>query len=386
MNLGDLFVPYDLEEVKGRIEYYVQHGWVRRQFHDTAPLAILNYTEKTTFDKRWDDITLTCRGLIYNTETFEVVARPFPKFFNHNEEAAPKFDLDEVVYVTDKMDGSLGILYSYEKVKWNGGAMTPIRYWEIATRGSFHSPQALEASDMLFDLYPEFDPPLGYTMLFEIIYPTNRIVLDYGDRRELVLLGGVDMVSGEIDTPNAARRRTGWTGPIAASLGRCTFRQALEAPPRPNSEGIVVIAENDDRMVKIKQEDYIHLHRIITGLNARSVWQHMGDNDYTTDGLKENLPEEFWPWVDEVADILITHEADLWNAIEDDYFKRVVVGGDRGQQARAFADSEYKPYLFAYLDEDYDRVHRAIWKKLRPEADWSPYNGGRDEVAESGTK
>jgi RNA ligase len=61
-------------------------GYVSRRFHPEFPeLAILNYTEKTAYEGKWNEVTLKSRGLIYNTDTFEVLARPFKKFFNYGQ-------------------------------------------------------------------------------------------------------------------------------------------------------------------------------------------------------------------------------------------------------------------------------------------------------------
>jgi hypothetical protein len=79
------------------------------QTHPTLPLFIHNYSEKTQFDKRWDEVTMSCRGLILDNNG-DVIARPWKKFFNYGE---GRLKIDDVmpVEVTDKMDGSLGILY-----------------------------------------------------------------------------------------------------------------------------------------------------------------------------------------------------------------------------------------------------------------------------------
>ena len=64
----------------------------------------------------------------------------------------------------------------------------------LATRGSFSSDQALVGTDILHEQYLqqgyEFDP--RYTYLFEILYPENRIVVDYRGLRDIVLLAVLD--------------------------------------------------------------------------------------------------------------------------------------------------------------------------------------------------
>src|SRR5690242_15452026 len=83
-------------------------GYLTMRPHPTANLAIWNYTPRCQFERYWTPEMLMCRGLI-TTPDGEIVARPFPKFFNLDEHQG---DLPlEPFTVTAKMDGSLGILY-----------------------------------------------------------------------------------------------------------------------------------------------------------------------------------------------------------------------------------------------------------------------------------
>lgn len=353
---------------EAELQDYITGGWIRAQDHPDKPLRILNYTEKTTFAKKWDSVTLACRGLIYNTETGELVARPFPKFFNHNEELAPVFGPNESVVVNDKMDGSLGILYSYPRTKWNGGNPITFPEYEIATRGSFRSEQAVEATEMLEELYPEFEPFLGYTYLFEIIYPENRIVCNYGDRRELVLLGAVRMTTGNVMSPGYVKLAHDWPGPIAQEFHKAeTFLDALKMPPREGAEGIVVRGSRG-RMVKIKQESYVKLHRLVTGLTERTVWEYLSSSNNLEEML-EPLPEEFHPWVRAVAERLNSETQDRLDEARSEYryiLSQLAAGFSRGEFARLASKSSQRSALFFLLDEDEGRARDLIWKGLKP--------------------
>ena len=77
----------------------------------------------------------------------------------------------------EKLDGSMGVLY-----------IMPDGEKAIASRGSFVSDQAKFATEYLNEKYSEVRFLPQYTYLFEIIYPENRIVLDYGNKKEIVLL------------------------------------------------------------------------------------------------------------------------------------------------------------------------------------------------------
>src|SRR5690606_34703132 len=134
--------------------------------------------------------------------------------------------------------GSLGILFTPP------GKATRA---EITTRRRFYSPQGVVATEMLHEKYSHFNAPNRYTLLFEIVYPENRIIVDYGDTEDLVLLGGVDNRSGKPLPPEFFPE---WPGPRVDKLYEGPFETARFLPDRPNREGVVVYA--GDTMLKIK--------------------------------------------------------------------------------------------------------------------------------------
>ncbi len=370
VTLMDVFasgICLDAAGVRDIIQNYIDQGLLRANWHPTEPLALLNYTEKCTFDKAWDVVTLNCRGLIYNTQTLEVVARPFPKFFNHNESNAAKFSLTEKVFVTDKADGSLGILY---REPTTGLAA-------IATRGSFTSEQARHATYLLHSKYAEWTAiyeqieqnDIQVTLCFEIIYPSNRIVLNYGDTDDLVLLGGVQVADGDILNPYTARVVYGWRGPVTKTLGTMTFRQVLELEPRENAEGVVVRSVEGNRMVKIKQEDYVILHRLITGLTERTVWEAIMSGK-SVEEIQEPLPEEFHPWVDEVATRLGNEVHDRFYQIQERLDRMFIrtLPQDRASFARMVIDDPDKWAMFLMHDGRKQEVWEKLWQQAKPEA------------------
>ena len=112
---------------------YYEEGLVYKQVHPTLPLTIWNYNEKVQYEGKWDEITIQTRGLVTDNEG-NVVARPFKKFFNIEEN---KHTPTEEFDVFEKMDGSLGILFNY-----NGE-------WVMSTRGSFTSEQSVKGFELL---------------------------------------------------------------------------------------------------------------------------------------------------------------------------------------------------------------------------------------------
>lgn len=368
----------DVDEVTGgELAAMLAGGYVREHRHPTLPLRILNYTERAVFEPMWNAATRACRGLIVDVDGV-VRARPWRKFFNHLEPGAPVIGADEPVVVTDKVDGSLGILYP-----------TPTG-WAVATRGSFISDQARHATALWERQYaPRFSPPPGVTVLVEIVHPANRIVLDYGPRDELVLLGGVEIATGR------SIEVAGWPGPSAQRFAHPTFAAALAAPPRPGAEGLVVHVPRLDERIKLKQADYVTLHRLVFGLTARRVWERLAvaatraeDPGSTAaeiarqlrldpveaaamldagaawwDDVRRTLPEEFTGWLDDTAAALHAQVDAVLSAAEG----RAAELRDlpRRDAAAALAADPTRGLVFAALDGK--PLAARGWAAIRPE-------------------
>lgn len=340
--LSDLFDPELLEQMAAG-------GYVRVQRHPTLPLAIYNYTEKAQYAGVWNAVTLDCRGLIVDTTTGLVVARPFAKFFNHGQPDAPVFDIADKVVVTDKADGSLGVLYPVTEG------------FAVATRGSFDSTQARHANHIWRTRYAgRFQPPAGTTVLFEIIYPDNRIVIDYDGLDDLVLLGAVDIATGRTVPVD------GWPGPSVETFAYDTLADALAAPARDNREGFVVHRLEDDVRVKVKYEEYLRLHRIVTGLNARVVWESLLTPG-AFDALVVDLPDEFHRWAGDIARDLTAQVDELATQVEAAYADIVATlpdGFSRKDFAMTAAKHPLRGFLFHRLD---DHDYRAgLWQRVKP--------------------
>lgn len=248
-------------------------GYIRRQVHPTLPLAILNYAPKTQWERAWRPTTLASRGLIVHAGTGEIVARPFVKFFNHSEAGAPTPALDARVRVMDKADGSLAVLYPV-------GDGT----FAIATRGSFGSEQAQHATGVWSARYADrFTPRPGLTYLFEIVYPENRIVLDYRGMDDLILLDVLDTATGATVLDELVRGE--WPGPVVEMHPFATFGDVLAADIPDDREGFVVHLLDTDERAKLKGASYKRLHSLMTEVSTVDLWENLAAARMLADGL-----------------------------------------------------------------------------------------------------
>lgn len=309
--------------------------------HPKADLFVYNYTPKVQYEKLWNEITLQTRGLILDAE-MNVIARPFRKFFNleeHQPEEIPQLPFD----VFEKMDGSLGILYWINEKPF------------IATRGSFENEQSNKATEILHQRYADTFIRLdrNSTYLFEIIYPQNRIVVDYGDIEDLFLLARIDNATGE-DLP--IYESTGFH--IVKRYDGINDLQQLKALEEENKEGFVVRFKNGFR-VKMKFAEYVKLHRTIAGISNVAIWEYLSEGK-SFEELLEKVPDEFYTWVKKTQEEIINEFDKIFTECKL-VFKEFET---RKETALYFQTQKYPSVLFSMLDgKTPDKI---IWKMVRP--------------------
>lgn len=327
----------------------IEAGYINRQKHPTADLFIYNYSPRAQWENHWTTETMMCRGLILDSEG-KIVARPFPKFFNY-EQVVDQIP-NEPFEVFDKLDGSLGILY------FDGDKFA------IATRGSFTSPQAVEATKMLqgYDAFElESWTASGWTVLFEILFPQNRIVVDYGSRRELVLLAAIDNDNGSDMAYEGGLSNAQWPHIVQRFHGLTDIAD-IKARNRDNAEGFVLRFASGFRC-KVKLAEYVRLHKLLTGITPRHIWEELKAGRGTA-ALSDRVPDEFYKWMSEteaeLKSAFIALEIECASLMSDVSFP------DRKTAAAYITKQKYPSILFAMLDGK--PYADAIWKLIKPTA------------------
>lgn len=305
--------------------------------HKDYPLLIWNYSLDVQYGRLWDDVTLMCRGLITDTDG-NVIAKPFSKFFNVEEKMHNATDEFEIY---EKMDGSLGIVFHYDNK------------WHVATRGSFESEQAIRAMEMLEqNIVADLDTSLTYCV--EIIYPENRIVVDYLGKEFLSYLSSFRVSDGaEVYHPVFYEKA------LRYNFKDYTKIQSLNTK---NQEGFVVVFSNGERC-KIKFEDYLRLHKIVTETSSVHVWEMMKDGKELKSML-ENVPDEFYDWVKSVINELESKFFDIKTKYTEYYNILRVCNYERSKFAEIAKNKEYPQLLFGLLDGK--DIEPMIWKIIKP--------------------
>lgn len=336
-----------------RFSPFIDQKLIRVEKHPQEDLYIYNYTAKCQYDRVWTEETMMCRGLILDGKGI-IVARPFKKFFNLDEVVSQGKEIPrEPFEVFEKLDGSLGILYFQGKIP------------HLATRGSFTSSQAIKGTEILHSKYDNVSFESGYTYLFEIVYPENRIVVDYKGMSDIFLLTVIDTKTG-IEKPYGELHAE-YNGilPIVKRFDGIADLSHLQRSHGENSEGYVIHFPQSGLRLKVKHDEYIRIHRLVTGLNSKRIWEYLKDNQMS-DELLQRVPDEFYVWVTDRVNELQTE----FHAIET--AARQTLGmakplSTRKEQALLIQQSNYPKVVFAMLDDkNYSEI---IWRMIQPKAE-----------------
>ena len=345
---------------------------IKSQEHPTLPLTIWNYTDLATYAGEWTNSERVCRGLITGPGN-KIIARGPSKFFNYGEKHAKVYPLDTMVRVTTKEDGSLGIGWYYvdeDEEFWYG----------LATRGSFTSEQALHATalvkenpsleghyEIMCDSLEQYSE-LGVSYIGEIVFPENRIVLDYGSRDAVIPLGTVDNATGLTEW----RPGNGDCEPYHPTDPVLTLAEAIALPIPDDAEGYVLdVLDADGKTIdhiKLKGARYKELHAAIFGLTEKRVWEQLLAG--TVEQFVMSLPDEVQPWAEEVAERIESENGSLFDKTRELHKSySFLEGRDSRKDYAKWVMTNHKEIsapLFAWLDNDPLKVQNWIWQQVKP--------------------
>lgn len=233
---------------------------------------------------------LECRGITFDADG-KIICRPLHKFFNVNERAETQANVlpwSTVHRVMDKRDGSM-----INTAMVNG----EIR---VKTKKSFTSDVA-KIAQVWFDTHPDYVTfarklvELNCTPTFEYTSPTNRIVLPY-EKDEMTLLHVRHNFTGEYWMQSQLEMYANEFGIKIVDLDSWfgSVDMLNEAKNVKGIEGWVIQFTNGD-MVKLKTEEYLISHRLITFVRERDIAEMVLDenlDDVKSAMLERNISLE----------------------------------------------------------------------------------------------
>ena len=253
---------------------------------------------ETKFDK---PMLYACRGSILQVsddrKTVRPVCYPFSKFFNYGEGRAAQIDWSQPVKVRDKIDGSfIKRWWSPIENKWRwctNGTMNlegtlvdipglPFRTWSDLVAAALSS-ENVESLDRV---------PTVYTMMFEVTSLWNRVVINYGAKPKLWLLGLRNNETGEEVTPEEAQEKWGLSFEVPSSYD-LDWEGVLELVGEMDKdhEGVVIQDAHFNR-VKVKAESYLAIHRLKDAsgqFSTKRLWECVQEG--VQDDVRANFEE-----------------------------------------------------------------------------------------------
>jgi len=352
----------------------VENGNVNVGYHPEFPhLAIFKYSLDCVMERNWNIFTLMARGLILDLQKKKVIGTPFVKFFNFGElEAGSKSIIEPEFTVLEKMDGSLGIMFAYEGK------------FRFATAGSFISEQAEWAEQWAFYNMPLDKMDKTNTYLFEIIYHANKIVVDY-DFEELVLLAIYDSYGLEYDYKQIKWESSHMNVRHAAQYDFKDMNSVLDTAKTlsKDNEGYVIRFKSGLRL-KIKGDEYVRIHRILSKVTPLAIWEAIVEGDDLIE-IRLELPEEMEKDFDMIISIYEQHLRDFIKEVTVMYEKSKIflddkeLAADMKKNPDSYKSEKYKTpknYIFLMrncgfytaLRDCGSFTRRRIFKSFRPKS------------------
>jgi len=341
LNISDV-----LPAIEGRDEFVV--------VEKDGGYTVINYI--VAFDDSFpevntvnDAIRRECRGIIFDTETGNILHRRFHKFFNSGEKPETqldKIDLTKPHKILKKLDGSMiSPLAIGGKFRFG----TKMGVTDVALPVETHvidHPEIISICQECFDH--------GMTPLFEWCSRQQKIVIDYPED-ELVLLAVRDNVTGKYMLYDDMV--------VLANLHDVKYVEQYEGTVE-NMQQLVnsireetgvegyIIRFDDGHMVKIKCDEYVSLHRAKDGIRFEKnvisiiVNEQLDDLKPFLQGIDLerviDFEHRFWQGVESTSKMLVN--------LYSDGVSRYPERKDFATNFAAKQDARYRPFLFNLYD------------------------------------
>jgi RNA ligase len=190
-----------------------------------------------------------------------------------------------------------------------------------------------------------------------LVAPENRIVLDYGTEKKLVLITVRDNDTDEESLP------TDLGFECVEKINKTIEELVIEKKREDfiNKEGFVIRFSNGFR-VKVKYEQYFILHRLVTGLSKKYVWEFISEGKEL---VFDSMPDEFFQQVQTWKEELLA-EYDTIEQQAKEVFTSIHVPTESRKDfaMKAMEHTGISGILFKMWTKQ--PYHMLIWKQLEP--------------------
>ena len=283
----------------------------------TGEAEIIDVFDKNFFDV-YDGFYKECRSVVIDVEKEAIVLCPFKKFRNLNEceetsleNVRKKISLSKSLEVSEKIDGSMqsATFYNNEIIMAGAQAVNPENSWRLQDgirmiKGNKNYCKMIEENPR-------------WTFIFEYVSLKDAHVVKYTKEQEgMYLIGIRDNFSGEQFSYE-------FVLDIARNYGidktTKVYEQTLDSIlneldkySSDQREGVVLFI--DGFQVKIKYNDYVQIHRILSIVASPNlIIQHIADGTY--DDLISKVPTAYRNRVEKTKDLIMEYVVSMDNIV-----------------------------------------------------------------------
>lgn len=261
------------------------------------------------FWDRYDGFYRECRSLVIDVVNDCIILAPYKKFFNIGEveetsleNVRARINTAKCIEFSNKLDGSM------QSATWYNG--------EIVMAGS-QMPDP-ELSWRLADGYRMINSNPGYkemlqahptcTFIFEYISLRDAHVVKYTkDQEGLYLIGVRRIKTGKELSYNCVIALAEFYNiPTTEIIDKTLDEVMMELDDKKSDEAEGFVINIDDYRVKLKYNDYVHIHKALSKLSSINlIIRSIANNQY--DDLLAKLPAAYHNNVKKVASIVVRY-------------------------------------------------------------------------------
>ena len=313
-------IKRDYENTFKNIDVYNLEHWIeklnRNEYNNFAQsvgfthyndMVLIKYSMINVDRDMWansNSIYRECRSVVIDLKNEELILVPFRKFFNLDEveetaliKVVEKIKNAKIVEISNKLDGSMqsARFYRDQFIMSGSSALDPENSFRLTEGLSWLTDSHKK---MLID-FPEV------TFIFEYISMRDAHVVKYELKEEgLHLIGARRVDNGNMYTYKEIQEIADRYGVLVVKLEEQSLEEVLEKAAQYKSsdkEGWVIRV--DDMLIKLKCDDYVNVHRILSKVSSINlVIQNIANGTY--DDLISKVPELYRDRVKVAADAI----------------------------------------------------------------------------------
>lgn len=312
---------------------------------------------------RYDGFYRECRSVVIDVENDCIILSPFSKFFNVNE--LEETNLDNIqrrisnaktIEFSDKLDGSMQSArwYNNRIIMAGSQSINPDNSWRL--QDGYRMINELPGYKEMLMKYPEC------TFVFEYISLKDAHVVKYTKEQEGLYLIGIRRVDNgeEYDYRTVLDFAKVFKIPTTKIFDKTIEQVMEELDDKSSDEAEGFVINIDGYKVKLKYNDYVHIHKALSKLSSVNlIIRSIADDKY--DDLFAKLPVAYHEQVKKVATIVVTY-IDKTEKIISEYYN--------------LAPKNNKKEFMIYVTENVPREYQRYCREL--------YFGNKINVIKSG--